>query len=227
MFVSPARTQPNMVSNAGGEPGTPVRRPWHIICVKTSIPRRRSIWPGTSKSGSASVRSDHSGLKGIGYKGKSYVTQGMMTPVTSNYIVCSCVGETTNLVSMRVGDSWERPPISMILAPWLRQGRRKNCVKRSDTNESEDPGSRSARDTTEDPSEARISARHVMRRECDDKPGVVTLAETLVTGVGVGAAGWVFCSLRSTCSRVWCGFWYLLQWCRDLHCLTKCPGHKA
>ena len=228
-LVSPARTQPNSVSNAEGEPQTPFRRPWRKICVKISTPRRMSMWPGSLKFGSASERLErcvHSGLKGIGCNGKSHVTRGMIIAVTSISILCSCTGVITNLDSVGVGDSWEWPPIPMILTLWLRRDSPKLWTKCSDTNEAEDPGSRSARDMTEDPSEACTRTRHVIRREWDDKPWVVTPAEWLVTGTWKEAVGGVFCSFWSTCSKVWCDLWHLLRRCTDLHCLTKCPGRR-
>ena len=78
----------------------------------------------------------------------------------------------------------------------------------------------------DEPSGVTTRTRQVMSNERDVNPMAAFKVTGLATGAVVGPPVYEGETLTSTCSNVWCGFRHFLQRWRDLHCLTKCPGHK-
>lgn len=142
------------------------------------------------------MRSDkwvHSDLNGTDWIGRSQVTRGKITADIRICLDGSHTGETMTLVTEWDEEPCEIPAIPTIFVFWRERGRHKPCASCSDTKEA-DAKSRSAHDSTDEPSGPCTITREVMSKEWDIEPESRVLAELLVTvkeGCGVAIEGGV------------------------------------
>ena len=87
--AAPTSTQPKHVLKADCDPEGPNHRPWSIVQLKMSAPRRRSTLPGVPKSGSGRRifnKCYHLRLNGAVQDGRLVVTLGSATTSTARIL---------------------------------------------------------------------------------------------------------------------------------------------